>query len=196
MIGLETENIGNPLQGLVITIGSHYIKSWSKNQSVIVLSSAQAELYGIIKTSSATLGIISILKDWNLSYKADIMADASAALGIIGRTGLGKLRRIDTSYLWLQQESIKKAKDEQSQWHRKSSRYEYQRPKWRRNSQVYKNARNGLPGGEIKIGTRSTTTNKPNKMYTLQFVIIQSHTQSQIRKTITYTRTFQQSACF
>ena len=36
------------------------------------------------------------------------MADASAALGIIGRTGLGKLRHIDTSYLWLQQESIKK----------------------------------------------------------------------------------------
>ena len=35
------------------------------------------------------------------------MADASAALGIIGRTGLGKLRHIDTSYLWLQQESIK-----------------------------------------------------------------------------------------
>ena len=35
------------------------------------------------------------------------MADASAALGIIGRTGLGKLRHTDTSYLWLQQESIK-----------------------------------------------------------------------------------------
>ena len=34
------------------------------------------------------------------------MADAAAALGIIGRTGLGKLRHIDTSYLWLQQESI------------------------------------------------------------------------------------------
>ena len=36
------------------------------------------------------------------------MADASAALGIIGRTGLGKLRHIDTSYLWSQQESIKR----------------------------------------------------------------------------------------
>ena len=36
------------------------------------------------------------------------MADASAAIGIIGRTGLGKLRHIDTSYLWLQQESIKR----------------------------------------------------------------------------------------
>ena len=35
------------------------------------------------------------------------MADASAALGIIGRTGLGKMRHIDTSYLWLQQDCIK-----------------------------------------------------------------------------------------
>ena len=39
---------------------------------------------------------------------ADLLADASAALGIIGRSGLGKLRHIDTSYLWLQQNSIKK----------------------------------------------------------------------------------------
>lgn len=94
--------------GGIVTIGSHYIKSLSKNRSVIARSSAEAELYAIIKTSSETLGIISILKDWNMLYKADIMADASAALGIIGRTGLGKLRHIDTSYLWLQQESIKK----------------------------------------------------------------------------------------
>ena len=36
------------------------------------------------------------------------MADAPAPLGIIGRTGLGKLRHIDMSYLWLQQENIKK----------------------------------------------------------------------------------------
>ena len=36
------------------------------------------------------------------------MADTSAALGIIERTGLEKLRHIDTSYLWLQQDSIKR----------------------------------------------------------------------------------------
>ena len=46
------------------------------------------------------------MKDWGFKFRADLMADASAALGIIGRTGLGKLRHIDTSYLWIQQESI------------------------------------------------------------------------------------------
>ena len=94
--------------GGVIRIGHHYIKSWSKNQSTIALSSAEAELYAIIKTASESLGVMSILWDWDVRMEGDLMADASAALGIIGRTGLGKLRHIDTSYLWLQQESIKK----------------------------------------------------------------------------------------
>ena len=45
--------------------------------------------------------------DWKIKIDANLLADASAALGIIGRTGLGKMRHIDTSYLWLQQQSIK-----------------------------------------------------------------------------------------
>ena len=93
--------------GGIVRIGSHFIKSWSKNQSVIALSSAEAELYAIIKTASETLGIMSLLWDWHVPMSADLLADASATLGIIGRTGLGKMRHIDTSYLWLQQDCIK-----------------------------------------------------------------------------------------
>ena len=51
--------------GGILRIGNHYIKSWSKNQSVIALSSAEAELYAIIKTASEALGLMSILWDWN-----------------------------------------------------------------------------------------------------------------------------------
>ena len=50
---------------------------------------------------------MSLLWDWQVPMSADLLADASAALGIIGRTGLGKMRHIDTSYLWLQQDCIK-----------------------------------------------------------------------------------------
>ena len=39
------------------------------------------------------------------------MADASAALGIIGRRGLGKLRHIDTQYLWVQKAAAEKSID-------------------------------------------------------------------------------------
>ena len=42
------------------------------------------------------------MKAWTHVY-----TDASAAIGVIGRNGLGKLRHVDTSYLWLQQNCIK-----------------------------------------------------------------------------------------
>ncbi len=92
-------------------MGEHCVKSWSKNQSTIALSSPEAELYGVIKTSSECLGIMSILKDWGINKASVIYSDASAALGILSRTGLGKLRHIDTNYLWLQQPHIKKEKN-------------------------------------------------------------------------------------
>ena len=38
--------------GGVIRAGSHFLKSWSKGQSTIALSSAEAELYAIIKIAS------------------------------------------------------------------------------------------------------------------------------------------------
>ena len=67
--------------GGVVRIGTQYIKSWSKNQSVIALSSAGAELYAIIKTASETLGIMSLLWDGHMPMTAALLADASAALG-------------------------------------------------------------------------------------------------------------------
>ena len=74
-------------------------------QSTVDLPSAEAELYAVIKIASKTLGILSILGDWSIHVSGDLLADASAALGIIVRTGLGKLRHLYTSYL--QQQSIK-----------------------------------------------------------------------------------------
>ena len=64
-------------------------------------------MYAIIKTASETLGIYSLMKDWGFTCTAYLYADASAALGIIGRNGIGKMRHIDTSHLWLQQEHTK-----------------------------------------------------------------------------------------
>ena len=82
----------------VIRVGHHFIKSWSKDQSIIALSSAEAELYAIIKASSELLGQLSLMEEWYRSSTGKLWADASAALGIIGRSGLGKLRHIDTNF--------------------------------------------------------------------------------------------------
>ena len=89
-------------------IGSHWIKSWSKSQSTIALSSAESELYACIKASCEGLGMISMMNDFGVTMKGEIRSDASAALGIIARNGLGKMRHLDTSYLWIQEVSAEK----------------------------------------------------------------------------------------
>lgn len=44
----------------VLRIGGHFIKSWSKGQSLIALSSVEAELYAILKGVSEALGYVHV----------------------------------------------------------------------------------------------------------------------------------------
>ena len=81
---------------------SHPIKMWSRTQALVSLSSAETELYAAIKACSETLGFLSLLKDYQVHANGKVMSDASAALGIIKRQGLGRTRHIHTSYLWIQ----------------------------------------------------------------------------------------------
>ena len=78
--------------GGVITIGSHVIKTWSSTQTVIALSSGEAEYYGMVKGASIALGIQSMLSDLGVNIKIRVRTDASAAKGIATRRGLGKIR--------------------------------------------------------------------------------------------------------
>ena len=69
--------------------GKHAIKSWSKTQTLIALSSGESELYAALRASAETLGIISMYKDFGLNLTGEIWGGAQAALGIINRNGLG-----------------------------------------------------------------------------------------------------------
>ena len=89
--------------GGVLMHGSHCIRSWSTTQSVIALSSGEAELYGIVKGASAGLGFQSIAKDLGSSLYVDVYSDSAAAKGMVRRTGLGKVRHIHVQELWVQQ---------------------------------------------------------------------------------------------
>ena len=82
--------------------GEHCIKTWSVNQQVIALSSGEAEYYGMVKGASAALGLSGMLRDMNISVDTVICTDSSAAKGIASRRGLGKVRHIELSELWLQ----------------------------------------------------------------------------------------------
>ena len=85
-------------------LGGHTIKTWSGNQAVHALSSGEAEYYSMVKAGSVGMGIESLLKDLGVDDldKIDIKTDASAAIGIGSRIGIGKIRHIEVNQLWLQ----------------------------------------------------------------------------------------------
>ena len=102
------KNTRKPTTGGVVTIGNHDVKSWSKTQALIALSSGESELYAALKASAETLGVISMLADFGLTMAGEIWGDAQATSGIINRSGLGKTRHIQTGLLWIQQVSAQK----------------------------------------------------------------------------------------
>ena len=95
--------------GGVLMRGRHLVNSWAKTQVSIAMSSAEAELYSSIKATSECMGALSVMKDLGKKYKGVVLGDASAALGIIKKQGLGKLRHLDTGFLWIQQVAADKA---------------------------------------------------------------------------------------
>ena len=94
--------------GGCMKLGNHSIKGWSKTQSLVALSSGESELYATLKAAAETLGMLSIMKDLGWIMRGELWGDASAALGIIHRRGLGKTRHIDTGLLWIQQTAAEK----------------------------------------------------------------------------------------
>ena len=90
--------------GGAVTWGAHTLKTWSSTQQVIALSSGEAELYALVKGVAQSYGIISMLKDFGLLVGCTACTDASAAIGIVHRQGLGKTRHIDVQYLWVQKD--------------------------------------------------------------------------------------------
>ena len=83
-------------------IGNCLIKHWSKTQSTISLSSGEAELHGIAQGCSQGLGLQSLLRDAGWHLPLHVHTDATAAIGIARRKGLGKIRHLDVTDLWIQ----------------------------------------------------------------------------------------------
>ena len=89
--------------GGCVMLGRHLIKSWSSTQSLVSLSSGEAEFYGVVKASGVGLGYQALLDDLAVQLPLRVWTDSTATMGICGRQGLGKLRHLDTQCLWVQQ---------------------------------------------------------------------------------------------
>ena len=84
--------------------GAHLIKHWAATQKVVALSSGEAELGGIVKGISEAIGLRSLGADLGEGgAQLVVHADASAAIGICRRTGIGKVRHLAVGQLWVQE---------------------------------------------------------------------------------------------
>ena len=88
--------------------GPHLVKHWSTTQSTVALSPAEAELTGICKGAAQGLGLQSLAAGLGTTLKLKVCTDATAAIGICRRRGLGKVRHLATVDLWIQDRVRKK----------------------------------------------------------------------------------------
>ena len=86
-----------------ICIGEHVLKTYSRQQKVIALSSAEAELYAMVAASAETLAMAAYARDIGIELECELYCDSSAALGIAQRAGIGKVRHLRTQGLWVQE---------------------------------------------------------------------------------------------
>ena len=82
--------------------GKHGLHAWSTMQSLPSLSSGESKWYGLTKTCAEGLGIQSGASDLGDELGFRGWSDATAALGIAKRQGAGKLKQVESRYLWVQ----------------------------------------------------------------------------------------------
>ena len=88
--------------GGVLMRGKHCIKHWSATQPTIAISSGEAELGGMCKGASQLIGMQSISRELGFEFTLHMATDATAAIGMSRRLGIGRIRHLDTSLLRIQ----------------------------------------------------------------------------------------------
>ena len=86
-----------------MVLGKHLVKHYSRTQTTIALSSGEAELNGIAKAASHAIGVRSLLRDLGYHFDVEVLSDAVAAIGFARWRGVGRIRHLDTTDLWIQE---------------------------------------------------------------------------------------------
>ena len=89
--------------GGVILHGAHLVQHWSRTQSVVALSSAEAELNALLKTGSEILGAAEFTREIGMTLNPVIRGDSTAAQAILARRGSGKVKHLEAKQMWLQE---------------------------------------------------------------------------------------------
>ena len=89
--------------GGAIMRGRHLLKCWGKSQQVVSLSSGEVELYAGVRAASEGLGVRSLMEDFGEKTRMQLVVDATAAMAMLSREGLGRAKHIDTQCFWVQE---------------------------------------------------------------------------------------------
>ena len=89
-------------------LGKHCIKAWPKAQLIVAKSSGESEVYCIIKGSSEGLGLVTLAGDLGRELKTRVHADATAAMGMVERRGISRVRHIEVDHLWIQEQEARR----------------------------------------------------------------------------------------
>ena len=84
--------------------GHHLLLHWARTQSVVALSSCEAELNAALKAASELIGMRTLMEELGRPLNLMLRGDSSACKGVLLREGLGKLKHLHVKQLWLQQE--------------------------------------------------------------------------------------------
>ena len=83
--------------------GSAFLKCWSKTVGTVCLSSGESELAAVVKGGAEGLGIQAVMRDLGYHVHIVLQSDATAAIGMTKRQGLGRARHLAVADLWIQQ---------------------------------------------------------------------------------------------
>ena len=81
----------------------HCILTRCKGQSVIALSSGEAELYAFVLACSVGIGLKQLYANLGVAFKLRVSMDATAGMAMAKRQGLGTAKHSCTQYLWVQE---------------------------------------------------------------------------------------------
>ena len=73
-----------------VMLGGHCLNTWSKTQAVIAKSSAESELYGVVRGACEGLGLRTLLRDLGEDVQIRLNLDDTAAKGMLERQGIAK----------------------------------------------------------------------------------------------------------
>jgi len=88
--------------GGIMMLGDGVVKTWSSTQTTIAQSSGEAEYYALVRAAAEGLGMQSVMQDLGWKMRVRLWVDSSAAKSIASGVCLGRVRRLEVKFLWLQ----------------------------------------------------------------------------------------------